>query len=395
MSHLVGSSVVIVPFFWLQLILFALIGAGTSFGVIGGSLLVPWIYGSKSSPFMMIVSFGYGVGSLISPLIAAQLVGYLGDVNGIKWSFWIISMIGIVISVTLCFLRTPKSPAVQKKEQELETQVHSASNHSEEHKTLATTHNEVSHQDISSTNTTPTTSPSISPSPSLELHVKPEIISTRIGQSIRQWFSPGWWKPSAETLIAIYLGIFLFLYNAVLVSYTGLLSVYTIGKQIMDISQAAYLISGFFIAFTVTRFVCIPLSFLDNRIILLVTMAGSTIDLIVLWIFSSNVIVIWVCTVLLGILLGPQYPAVCVVPTQSLDMPLTGKMLGIMLVGSSAGECLVPLIITTLMPYAGADTLVWICLILSVFGTILGAIMFCIFRKTNIQNIKQKAEQFI
>lgn len=379
------------------MLLFAFIGVGTSFGGIGGSLLVPWIYGSKSSPFMMVVSFGYGVGSLVSPLIAAQMVGYLGDENGIKWSFWITSMAGIALSVALCFSRTPKSPAVQKQEQELAKKKAQLS-HSEELKTLS--HNEISNHEIPSTNVTPTTSPSISPtiSPStssLELHVKPEFITTRIWKSIRQTFSAGWWKPSASTLTAMYLAVFLLLYNGMLVSYTGLLSVYTISKVIMDLSQAAYLVSGFFIAFTITRFVCIPLSFMDNRILLLVSMAGCTIDLIVLWIFSSNVIVIWVCTILLGVMLGPQYPAVCVVPTQCLDMPLTGKMLGIMLVGQSLGDCLTPLMVTSLMPYTGMDTLVWICLIMSVIATIMCAIMFCIFRKANMENIKQKAEQFV
>jgi len=111
----VGIACTIIPIApSLTILLFAMFLNGLASGVldVGCNTLLMWTHGEKAGPFLNGLHFFFGVGSLLAPLLLAQV---LLKTNDIHWTFWTFAIIALPIAVWFWFLEEPKH-AVSKEE---------------------------------------------------------------------------------------------------------------------------------------------------------------------------------------------------------------------------------------------------------------------------------------
>jgi len=91
----------------LEILLFALFLSGLASGIldVGCNTLLMWMHGEKAGPFLNGLHFFFGVGSLIAPILLAQVLLKTDD---IQWLYWTFTIICLPIIVWLWFLPDPK-----------------------------------------------------------------------------------------------------------------------------------------------------------------------------------------------------------------------------------------------------------------------------------------------
>jgi FHS family Na+ dependent glucose MFS transporter 1 len=87
----------------LLLILFVFGGAKGALDV-GGNTLIMWTHGEKSGPYLNGLHFFFGLGASIAPLI---LAGFLASTGGIQWTFWLLAILCLPLSIWLWRLPEP------------------------------------------------------------------------------------------------------------------------------------------------------------------------------------------------------------------------------------------------------------------------------------------------
>jgi FHS family Na+ dependent glucose MFS transporter 1 len=90
----------------LTMLLFAMFLSGFASGIIdvGGNTLLLWTHGDKSGPFMNGLHFFFGVGSLIAPLLLAQV---LLRTNDIYWMYYSFAAVSVPLMIWLWLLPEP------------------------------------------------------------------------------------------------------------------------------------------------------------------------------------------------------------------------------------------------------------------------------------------------
>lgn len=90
----------------LSVLLIAMFISGFASGIIdvGGNTLLLWTHGDKSGPFMNGLHFFFGVGSLIAPLLLAQV---LLRTNDIYWMYYSFALVSIPLMIWLWLLPEP------------------------------------------------------------------------------------------------------------------------------------------------------------------------------------------------------------------------------------------------------------------------------------------------
>jgi MFS transporter, FHS family, Na+ dependent glucose transporter 1 len=98
----------------LEVLLFAMFLTGLASGIldVGCNTLLMWMHGEKAGPFLNGLHFFFGVGSLIAPLLLAQVLVKTGD---IYWLYWTFSIVCAPIMVWLWFLPEPKHAVTEEK----------------------------------------------------------------------------------------------------------------------------------------------------------------------------------------------------------------------------------------------------------------------------------------
>lgn len=97
----------------LIMLLFAMFLSGMASGIVdvGGNTLLLWTHGDKSGPFMNGLHFFFGVGSLIAPLLLAQV---LLQTNDIYWMYYAFAAISVPLLIWMWFLPEPKHSVHQE-----------------------------------------------------------------------------------------------------------------------------------------------------------------------------------------------------------------------------------------------------------------------------------------
>jgi MFS transporter, FHS family, Na+ dependent glucose transporter 1 len=100
----------------LSVLLFAMFLSGLAAGIldVGGNTLLLWTHGKKAGPFLNGLHFFFGVGSLIAPLLLAQVLLITNDIH---WLYWIFAIVCLPIAIWLWFLPEPKH-AVSREERQ-------------------------------------------------------------------------------------------------------------------------------------------------------------------------------------------------------------------------------------------------------------------------------------
>jgi len=90
----------------LNVLLFAMFLSGLAAGIldVGCNTLLLWTHKEKSGPFMNGLHFFFGVGSLIAPLLLAQV---LLRTNDIYWMYYAFAIVSLPIMIWLWFLPEP------------------------------------------------------------------------------------------------------------------------------------------------------------------------------------------------------------------------------------------------------------------------------------------------
>lgn len=90
----------------LEVLLFALFLSGLASGIldVGCNTLLVWMHGEKVGPFLNGLHFFFGVGSLIAPILLAQVLLRTGDIH---WLYWTFAITCLPIMIWLWFLPEP------------------------------------------------------------------------------------------------------------------------------------------------------------------------------------------------------------------------------------------------------------------------------------------------
>ena len=91
----VGFASVMIPLAQtMNILLFAMFLSGLAAGIldVGCNTLLLWNHGEKAGPFMNGLHFFFGVGSLIAPLVLAQVLLRTGDIHWLYYSFAILCL---------------------------------------------------------------------------------------------------------------------------------------------------------------------------------------------------------------------------------------------------------------------------------------------------------------
>ena len=90
----------------MNVLLFAMFLSGLAAGTldVGCNTLLMWTHGEKAGPFLNGLHFFFGVGSLIAPLLLAQVLLITNDIN---WLFWTFAILCLPIAVWLWLLAEP------------------------------------------------------------------------------------------------------------------------------------------------------------------------------------------------------------------------------------------------------------------------------------------------
>ena len=99
----------------LEILLFAMFLSGLASGIldVGCNTLIVWTYGEKAGPFLNGLHFFFGVGSLIAPILLAQVLLNTGDIH---WLYWTFGIVCIPIMVWLWFLPEPKHARTEERQ---------------------------------------------------------------------------------------------------------------------------------------------------------------------------------------------------------------------------------------------------------------------------------------
>ena len=112
----IGIASVLIPIAsTLSVLLFAMFLSGLAAGIldVGCNTLLLWTHGEKAGPFMNGLHFFFGVGSLVAPLLLAQVLLRTDDIN---WMFYIFAIACVPILIWLWLLPEPHH-GVQKENQ--------------------------------------------------------------------------------------------------------------------------------------------------------------------------------------------------------------------------------------------------------------------------------------
>ena len=80
-------------------------GLAASILDVGCNTLLLWTHGDKAGPYLNGLHFFFGVGSLIAPLLFAQV---LLATNDIQWLYWSFAIVSVPMAVWFWFLQEPK-----------------------------------------------------------------------------------------------------------------------------------------------------------------------------------------------------------------------------------------------------------------------------------------------
>ena len=112
----IGIASVLIPIAsTLSVLLFAMFLSGLAAGIldVGCNTLLLWTHGEKAGPFMNGLHFFFGVGSLVAPLLLAQVLLRTDDIN---WMFYTFAIACVPILIWLWLLPEPHH-GVQKENQ--------------------------------------------------------------------------------------------------------------------------------------------------------------------------------------------------------------------------------------------------------------------------------------
>ena len=161
--------------------------------------------------------------------------------------------------------------------------------------------------------------------------------------------------------VVLAAALFLFFYVGAEIAFGGWVYTYAVELKLAPAVQAAYLTSGFWLAFTVGRLLSVPLAtrFVPRQIIT-VALLGCVFSMGLVFAFADSTAVLWVTALGTGFCMAPVYPSGFTLAVQGLD--LTARASGVILLGDSFGGMILPWLVGQVLETAGPRAMVYLVL---------------------------------
>ena len=163
--------------------------------------------------------------------------------------------------------------------------------------------------------------------------------------------------PVPYALVALII-LFFFLHVGAEAAYGGWVFSYATALGLGNATVAAYLTSAYWGAITVGRLVNVPVAArFGVNTILTGDLVGCLVSVGVVLLFPSSQLALWAGTIGIGLGIASLYPMTLCLAEQ--HMPMTGKITGWLLIGSSTGMMLLPWLIGQMFESAGPPVTMW------------------------------------
>ena len=135
--------------------------------------------------------------------------------------------------------------------------------------------------------------------------------------------------------------VLLFLYVGAEVGFGGWIFTYAVKLRLADEAMAAYLTSGFWGAYTVSRLLSIPIAArFSPRAILLVDLVGCLISIGLVLLWPASLAAVWAGALGVGASMASIFPTV--ISLGERHTAITGQVMGWFFLGASAGGMTLP-----------------------------------------------------
>lgn len=196
------------------------------------------------------------------------------------------------------------------------------------------------------------------------------------------------------------VGLMKLLFIGAQIAFSSLIFIYGKRKNLSNDANLAILSSGFFITFTISRFVFGFIgSFIKALYILSFSLCGCVVVFIFFIIFSNNAIVLWICTFAFGIFASPCSACILLLLQSNFNILLSPLSTSVIMFFQYIGEMSIISIISFLSDdnILGPDGVLYSCfvcvlvtLVLFIITSSLGFVYRCIEKKTDTKNEKNK-----
>jgi len=185
--------------------------------------------------------------------------------------------------------------------------------------------------------------------------------------------------------LVITAALFLFFYVGAELTFGGWVYTYAVILNLASATGAAYLNSGFWLAFTLGRLISIPAATrLKPRQILTAALSGCLSFLALGILFPSSRSILWIMALGLGFCMAPIWPTGFTLAGQSINM--TGRISGIVLLGDSFGTMVLPWLVGQVIGTAGPGAMV---------PLIFGSLVLCFLAFLTLLRLGQKKAPLI
>jgi len=152
---------------------------------------------------------------------------------------------------------------------------------------------------------------------------------------------------------------FLFFYVSSEMIFANWIYTYALTLKLATATQAAYLTSGFWLAFTIGRMIAIPVATrLKSQQILGFALTACIVITTLIMATPHSFVLLWICTVGIGFFMAPIWPMGYNLAGQSVR--LTATISSIILLGDSLGGMILPSLTGQAVERFGVQTMTWL-----------------------------------
>ena len=153
--------------------------------------------------------------------------------------------------------------------------------------------------------------------------------------------------------------LFLFFYVGSELTYGNWIYTYALEMNLADVTQAAYLTSGFWLSFTIGRaFSIYAAARFKAEQVLSVAFLGGLSALALALVAPESINMLWAATITVGFFMAPVWATGYNLTGQSIKLNAT--ISGIIILGDSFGGVVLPSVTGAAIEHLGAESMPWI-----------------------------------
>ncbi len=162
--------------------------------------------------------------------------------------------------------------------------------------------------------------------------------------------------------VVLMAALFLFFYVGAEIAFGGWVFTYAVELGLAAPAQAAYLTSGFWLAFTVGRLFSVPLAArIAPRPMITAALLGCVLSMGLVLVFADSAPLLWIAALGTGFCMAPVYPSGFTLAVQGLT--LTARASAVILLGDSFGGMVLPWLVGQVLEAVGPRALVYLVLV--------------------------------